>query len=54
MPNKASGPRRTAPPVVAQELEVSAVRTRRVFEDVCAQVRRQIEQGVLQLSLIHI
>jgi DNA-binding FadR family transcriptional regulator len=48
MPNKASGPRRTAPPVVAQELEVSAVRTRRVFEDVCAQVRRQIEQGVLQ------
>ena len=39
---------RPAPASKAQAPEYNAIRTRRVFEDVCAQIRQRIEQGVLQ------
>lgn len=48
MPTKTSTPSRPSPVDEVEPPQYNAVRTRRVFEDVCAQIRTQIENGALQ------
>lgn len=48
MPPKASAALPSPPLAAVDPPQYIAVRTRRVFEDVCAQIRTQIENGVLQ------